>query len=176
MLSGLGASLSFCLLAFSGAKEVTLQAPTVGSSLPISPNVAFAVALSVYWIAGFMATLLVARANRLVHVLREESPELVEPVLLYPSVVTLRVYGPRLGLVLLPAILVVVGEVRLWGSQLLSYRPIIGLAFLALSFLVLAFQLRTAIGCNRAVAIRDVRPRGCEPGRRGDRSYSHTNP
>jgi len=146
MLSGLGASLFFALLAFSGAKEVTLQAPAVGSAVPISTSVAFAVALSVYWIAGLMATLLVARANRLVHVLREESPELVEPALLYPSVVTLRVYGPRLGLSLLPAILVVAGSVRLWGSQLLSYLPIIGIMFLALPFVVLAFQLRTAIG------------------------------
>ena len=93
-----------------------------------------------------MATLLVARANRLVHVLREEAPELVEPALLYPSIVTLRVYGPRLGLSLLPAILVIGGSVQWWGSQLLSSKPIIGLVFLARPFLVLAFELRTAIG------------------------------
>ena len=146
MLGGLGASLFFCLLAFSGAKEVTLQAPAVGSSLPVSTSAAFAVALSVYWIAGLMGSLLVARANRLVHVLREESPELVESVLLYPSVVTLRVHGPRLGLALLPAILVVVGSVRLWGAELISYWPVVGLFLLAAPFLVLAFELRTAIG------------------------------
>lgn len=146
MLSGLGASLFFALLTFSGTKEVTLHAPAVGSALQISTSIAFGVALSVYWIAGLMATLLVARANRLVHVLREVSPELVEPTLLYPSVVTLRVYGPRLGLCLLPAILVLVGSVQLWGSQLLSYWPIIGLIFLILPFVVLAFQLRAAIG------------------------------
>jgi len=146
MLSGLGAALFFGLLAFSGEKGVTLQFPAVATSLPISTSVAFAVALSLYWVAGLMATLLVARANRLVHTLRDDSPELLEAVLLYPSVVTLRVYGPRLVLSLLPAALVLAGSVRLWGAQLLSPLPIIGLAFLALPFLVLTFQLRTAIG------------------------------
>lgn len=146
MLSGLGASLFFALLAFSSSREVILQAPAVGSSLPISTNIAYAIALSVYWIAGLMATLLVARANRLVFALRKESPGLVEPTLLYPSVVTLRVYGPRLGLSLLPPILVIIGAIRLWGDRLLSHQPLIGLAFLALPFLVLALQLRRAIG------------------------------
>ena len=74
-----------------------LQEPAAGSSVPIATNVAFAIALSVYWIASRMATLLVARANRLVHALHDVSPDLVEAVLLYPSLVTLRVYGPRWG-------------------------------------------------------------------------------
>jgi hypothetical protein len=146
MLSGLGAALFFVLLAFSSKKEVTLQAPAVGSSLPISSNIALALSLSVYWIAGLMATLLVARANRLVHILRKESPELVEPVLLYPSVVTLRVYGPRLGLAILPAVLVIVGSVQFWGRQLYSLWPAIGLFFLAVPFPILAIELRSAIG------------------------------
>jgi len=146
MLSGLSASLFFALLAFSGAKEVTLQAPAVGSALQISASVAFGVALTVYWVAGLMASTLVGRANRLVHLLHKEAPDLVEPALLYPSVVTLRVYGPRLGLCLLPAVLVILGSAQLWGRQLLSYLPVAGLIFLALPFLVLTFQLRTAIG------------------------------
>ena len=146
MLSGLAASLFFILLAFSGETGVTLQMPAVGTSLPISTSVAFAVALSAYWVAGFMATLLVVRANRLAHVLHAESPELLEATLLYPSVVTFRVYGPRLVLAMLPAVLVVIGSIRLWGTQLLAIEPIIGLAFLALPFLVLKYQLRTAIG------------------------------
>jgi hypothetical protein len=67
-------------------------------------------------------------------------------VLLYPSVVTLRVHGPRLGLALLPAILLVVGSIRLWGADLFSYWPVVGLFLLTAPFLVLAFELCTAIG------------------------------
>jgi hypothetical protein len=43
-------------------------------------------------------------------------------------------------------VLIVVGSVRWWGSELLSYGPIICLVFLTLPFLVLAVELRTAIG------------------------------
>jgi len=147
MLTGLGASLFFALLAFSSEKGVTLQMPAVGSSLPISANLALAFALTVYWVAGSVSSLLVARVNRLVHILgKRGSPELVEAALLYPSVATFRVYGPRLGLALLPPTLVIIGSVQLWGDRLWSYLPMIGLLLLALPFLVLGFQLRTAIG------------------------------
>ena len=146
MLSGLGGALFFALLAFSGAKEVPMQAPAVGSSLPIKAGIALAIALSVYWIAGVMATLFVARANRLVYELRKQDKDLADAALLFPSVATLRVYGPRIILALLPAVLAVVGSIEIWGKQLLSLWAVFGQIMLCLPYVILGFEFRTAIG------------------------------
>ena len=155
MLAGLGASLFFLLLVYSGVREVPLQASAVGSSLPVSSSVAVAIALSVYWVAGSAATLFVARADRLVYELRKVDKDLADAALLFPSIVTLRVYGPRLVLALLPPLLVVVGSIGLWGKQLLGYWPLFGQIMFCMPYVVLAFQLRTAIGGFRPSAWGD---------------------
>src|SRR5438552_2082784 len=85
MVSGLGASFFFIVLVFSTAKEVTIQAPAVGSSLPVSTNLALTVALAIYWAAGMMCTLLVDRARRLSEVILKADAEIHDAVLSMPS-------------------------------------------------------------------------------------------
>jgi len=146
MITGLGASAFFVLLATSSATEVQMQAPAVGSSLPVPTSIAIAIALAVAWATGAMATLLVDRARRLAEVIHEEDQGLLDAALSYPSVATLRSGGPRLFLALAPAVLLLVGSVSFWGMKFASYWPAVGLVALLLPHLVLAFELRSPIG------------------------------
>ena len=98
MLSGLGSSFFFVVLAFSGAANLTIQAPAMGSSVPVSTNLALTLALAIYWAAGSMCTLLVDRVRRISLVLHYAAPSLHIAAHSFPSVVLLRSYGPRLGL------------------------------------------------------------------------------
>jgi hypothetical protein len=149
MLAGLGAALFFVLLAFSGTKEVPFEAPTIGVSMPLDARVGLAIALSVYWVSSVISTLFVARAKRLVSEIRKVDEAIAEAALLFPSIVTLREYGPRLMMALLPAVFAVIGSIGLWGKQLLSYWPTVGQIMLSLPYIVLAVELRTSIGDDR---------------------------
>lgn len=150
MVTALGASAFFVLLASSGTKEVQMQAPAVGSSLPVPTSIAIAVALAVSWATGAMATLLVDRARRLAQVIHAEDPALFDAALSYPSTATLKSAGPRLFLAIAPAVLMFVGVVSFWGMQLASYWPAAGVVALLLPHLVLAYELRAPIGGDRA--------------------------
>lgn len=150
MVAGLGASAFFALLTTSSAKEVQMQAPAVGSSLPIPTSIAVAIALAVAWATGAMATLLVDRARRLAEVIYREDQGLLHAALSYPSVAVLRSAGPRLFLALAPAVLLLIGSVSYWGSKLASYWPATGLVMLLIPHLVLTFELRTPIGGQHA--------------------------
>ena len=146
MLSGLGSSFFFVVLAFSGAANLTIQAPAMGSSVPVSTNLALTLALAIYWAAGSMCTLLVDRVRRISLVLHYAAPSLHIAAHSFPSVVLLRSYGPRLGLALLPPALVFVGAIALWGRSLIAVWPTLGLLILLLPFVILACQLWRPIG------------------------------
>jgi hypothetical protein len=148
MVSGLGASFFFAVLVFSDVSDLTIQAPAVGSSLPVSANLALALALAIYWAAGLMCTLLVDRAKRISLVLQYAAPSLHIAAHSFPSVVLLRSYGPRCGLALCPAALVLVGGIALWGRSLLALWPAFGFVVLLLPFVVLVCQLWSPIGGN----------------------------
>ena len=146
MLSGLGSSFFFVVLAFSGSAELTIQAPVVSSSLPVSTNIALTLALAIYWAAGSMCTLLMDRARRISLVLHVAAPGLHIAAHSFPSVVLLRSYGPRCVLALLPPALVSVGAIALWGRDLLALWPAFGFFMLLLPFVVLLCQLWRPIG------------------------------
>ncbi len=146
MVTGLGAAAFFALLVATGTKEVHLQAPAVGSSLPVSTSLAIAISLAVYWSAGAMASVLVERARRLVRVMHGEDAELLSAALSYPAVPTLPSHGPRVFLTLAPAVLVVYATVGFWGVRIAALWPIFGLLLLILPYVVLTYELRKPLG------------------------------
>jgi len=146
MLAGLGAAAFFLLLVVTGIKEVQLQAPAVGSSLPVSTTIAVAISLAVYWAAGAMASVLIDRARRLVDVVQAEDAQLLAAALSYPATPTLRSNGPRVFLAIAPAALVLYGAFRFWGKQLLAVEPFFGVMLLMIPYAVIAFELRSPLG------------------------------
>ena len=150
MVTALGAAAFFVVLATSSVKEVQMQAPAVGSSLPVPTTIAIAIALAVSWAASAMATLLVDRARRLADVIHREDAVLFDAILSYPSTATLKSAGPRLFLALAPAALMLIGAVAFWGMQLATYWRVVGVVALLLPSLILAYELRAAIGGDHA--------------------------
>ena len=151
MVFGLGTSLF--LLTLAGTEPGRLSGDSPGIKLPgellpvpVSLSVAVSVVVSAYWVAGWLATIMVSRANHIVERLRD-SPELLEAALTYPSIPTTRVHGPRIGLAILPALFV--GIAVFITSRQDSSKKVFALIMLALPYIVLAIQLRTAIGGQR---------------------------
>lgn len=159
MVFGLGSSLFLLVLVWSTRNrlsgEVSIKLPGEWLPGPVSLPIAAAIVLSTYWISGMLATIVVSRANHIVELLKDSlrlssedlsnSSKLLEAVLTYPSIPTTRVHGPRLGLALLPPIFIAVASLM---SELRpnSYWRVVGLAMLVLPYIVLAVQLKTAIG------------------------------
>jgi hypothetical protein len=159
MVFGLGSSLFLLVLAITSRNrlsgDVRITLPSEFLPGPISLSLAVAIVLSAYWISGALATIVVSRANHIVGLLKDSlkrssedlqsSSELLEAVLTYPSIPTTKVHGPRIGLALLPAIFVVVAA---FVSELRpnSYLKVFSLVMLVLPYIVIAVQLRTAIG------------------------------
>ena len=71
---------------------------------------------------------------------------MIEAVLMYPSIPTIKVHGPRLGLSLLPPMLLVAGIVKIFGNELFALWPIVGVLMLCITPFLIAYELRHALG------------------------------
>ncbi|MEE8403471.1 MAG: hypothetical protein V3R93_06930 [Candidatus Hydrothermarchaeaceae archaeon] len=146
MVLGIGSSLFMVLLA-NAAPELVKTGEGVeipGVFLATDPGLAATVVLAVYWIAGFMASYTVSRAERIVEALTK-SPDILEAALTYPSIATTRIHGPRIGAALLPPVLLIV-TLLIEGGWPESYNSVFGFFIFAAPYIVLAFQLRLPIG------------------------------
>ena len=152
MVVGLAAAGSILALASTSSGE---PVPVAGLVTPVPFGFAFSIFVGAYWVFGLLATLIVSRANRIIVMFEErgEGPddraqrtELLRATLTLPSIPTIKVYGPRIGLSLLPPILAVIGMVFVFGSRLLGYWPLFGLLMLVAPYVHLAWELRTAVG------------------------------
>ena len=105
LVSSLMAAGAFAALAWAPVDvvKVEMQLP-----VPISRGAALLLLGAVYFVTGLLASLTLARAKRICLLLKQSTDSLlIEAVLLYPSIPTMKVHGPRLGLSLLPPVLVV---------------------------------------------------------------------
>lgn len=143
LVSSLMAAGAFAALAWAPVDVVQVEQLPV----PVSRGAALLLLGAVYFVTGLLASLTLARAKRICLLLRQSAdPFLVEAVLMYPSIPTMKVHGPRVGLSLLPAVLVVAGIVKIFGNQLFALWPIVGVLILCIPPFQIAYALRHALG------------------------------
>jgi hypothetical protein len=143
LVSSLMAAGAFAALAWApiDVVQVEMQLP-----VPISRGAALLLLGAVYFVTGLLASLTLARAKRLCLLLGQSTdPLLTEAVLMYPSIPTINVPGPRVGLSLLPPVFVVAGIVKIFGNQLFALWPIVGVLMLCVSPFQIAYKLRHAL-------------------------------
>lgn len=144
LVSSLMAAGAFAALAWApvGVVQVEMQLP-----VPISRGAALLLLGAVYFVTGLLASLTLARAKRICLLLRQSTdPLLIEAVLMYPSIPTMKIHGPRVGLSLLPPVFVVAGIVKIFGNELFALWPIVGVLMLCVSPFLIAYELRRALG------------------------------
>ncbi len=144
LVSSLMAAGAFAALAWAPVEvvQVEMQLP-----VPISRGAALLLLGAVFFVTGLLASLTLARAKRICLWLRQSTdPLLIEAVLTYPSIPTMKVHGPRVGLSLLPAVLIVAGIVKIFGSKLFAGWPIVGVLLLCIPPFLIAYELRHALG------------------------------
>ncbi len=144
LVSSLMAAGAFAALAWAPVDvvQVEMQLP-----VPISRGAALLLLGAVYFVTGLLASLTLARAKRICLLLRQSTdPLLIEAVLMYPSIPTMKVHGPRVGLSLLPPVFVVAGIVKIFGNELFALWPIVGVLVLCVSPFLIAYKLRHALG------------------------------
>ena len=144
LVSSLMAAGAFAALAWAPVDVVQVE---VQLPVPIPRGAALLLLGAVYFVTGLLASLTLARAKRICLLLRQSTdPLLTEAVLMYPSIPTMKVHGPRVGLSLLPPVLVVAGIVKIFGNQLFAVWPIVGVLMLCISPFLIAYELRHALG------------------------------
>jgi hypothetical protein len=143
LVSSLMAAGAFAALAWApDVVQVELQLP-----VPIPRGAALLLLGAVYFVTGLLASLTLARAKRICLLLRQSTESLlIEAVLMYPSIPTMKVHGPRVGLSLLPSVFVLAGIVKIFGMQLFSLWSIVGLLVLFVPHFQIAYNLRHALG------------------------------
>jgi hypothetical protein len=143
LVSSLMAAGAFAALAWAPADVVQVEQLPV----PISRGAALLLLGAVYFVTGLLASLTLARAKRICLLLTQSTdPLLIEAVLMYPLIPTMKVHGPRVGLSLLPSVFVVAGIVKIFGMALFSLWPIVGLLVLCVPHFQIAYDLRHALG------------------------------
>jgi len=145
MVTSLTAAGAFAALAWAPVDvvQVVMQLP-----VPISRGAGLVLLGSVYFVMGLLAVLILARAERILLLLKQPKTEpfLIRAVLMYPSIPTIKTHGPRVGLCLLPPVFVVAGIVKIFGTALLAFWPLLGLSVLCMSHVQMAYRLRHALG------------------------------
>ena len=144
LVSSLMAAGAFAALAWAPVEvvQVEMQLP-----VPISRGAALLLLGAVYFVTGLLASLTLARAKRICLLLTQSTDLLlVKAVLMYPSVPTMKAHGLRVGLSLLPPVFVVAGIVKIFGMELISVWPIVGLLVLCVPHFQIAIDLRRALG------------------------------
>ena len=144
LVSSLMAAGAFAALAWAPVDVVQVVMPL---PVPVSRGVGLMLFGSVYFVTGLLASLTLARAKRICLLLRQSTdPLLIEAVLMYPSIPTMKIHGPRMGLSLLPPVFVVAGIVKIFGNELFALWPIVGVLVLCVSPFLIAYELRHALG------------------------------
>jgi hypothetical protein len=148
MTYALSASIAILVLAIAFPGQLTddifVEVPSQPILVPIPLSFAVALLVAAYWVSGALATFSVSRATRVISAL-EEADELLRAVLTYPSIPTTRVHGPRIGLAVLPAVLTSIGLLS-FGVKPTTFLSALGFLVLIAPNLILAFELRTAVG------------------------------
>ncbi|HSF29992.1 MAG TPA: hypothetical protein VLK82_05895 [Candidatus Tectomicrobia bacterium] len=137
------AALLLMVLAIVQPAEVKL--PTEVLPLPMPFHGAIAILISAYWVFGALASFSLARANRIITLLKDKQ-ELLAAALTYPSIPTTKVHGPRMVLAAVPPVFVAIELALVFGSRLLSYWPMVGVLLVVVPHVGLAILLRRAVG------------------------------
>jgi len=116
-----------------GPTEILVDKPT-----------AMALALAAYWVVGMLANFFVSRVNTIITLLRDD--ELVMAAVMFPSILTTRPHGARIGLTALPLLFVVIGLAVIFGEKLIGFGSLFGVVVLVVPYLHLVYDLRIAIG------------------------------
>jgi hypothetical protein len=148
MAFGLGTSLTLLVLAGtepgrSSGDSAGIKLPGEFFPVPVSVPVAVSVIISAYWIVGWLATIVVLRANDIVSRLRD-APELLEATLTYPSIPTMKEPGARIGLAVFPALFVGIA-VFISGHAPIASK-VFAFIILSLPYILLTIRLWTAVG------------------------------
>ena len=141
---GFGAALFCFLLAVIGPE--TVNSPTGAVSFPIPTSLALALAVSAYWVCGVVAEFFVSIANRIMTLIGDD--ELVLATVNYPSLLTTRPFLIRLGLTVLPPVLIVFALAIVLGEKLLSGSglPVFGCFVLIVPYAALSCYLFKPLG------------------------------
>ena len=144
MMASLTSGGAFAALAWAPVDVV----PAVMSlPVPISRSAGLLLLGSVYFVTGLLAVLILARAERILLLLKQSTePFLIRAVLMYPSIPTMKTHGPRVGLCLLPPVFVIAGMTKIFGKELLALWPLFWLLMLCFSHFQIAYNLRHALG------------------------------
>jgi hypothetical protein len=143
-VSSLMAAGAFAALAWAPVEvvQVEMQLP-----VPIARGAALLLLGAVYFVTGLLASLTLARANRISLLLKQSTDTLlIEAVLMHPSIPTMKSPGPRVGLSLLPPVFVVAGIVKIFGNALFAIWPIVGVLMLCVWPVLIAYELRHELG------------------------------
>jgi hypothetical protein len=144
MMASLTAAGAFAALAWAPVDVVPVVTPL---PVPISRGAGLLLLGSVYFVMGLLAVLILARAERILRLLKQSTePFLIRAVLMYPSIPTMKTHGPRVGLCLLPPVFVIAGITKIFGKELLAVSPVFGLLMLCFSHFQIAYNLRRALG------------------------------
>lgn len=145
MVASLMSAGAFAALAWAPVDVVQV---VVELPVPISRGAGLVLLGSVYFVMGLLAGLILARAERILLLLTHSKTErfLIRAVLMYPSISTIKTHGPRVGLCLLPPVFVIAGIVKIFGTALLAWWPLLGLLMLCAPHVQIAYNLRHALG------------------------------
>ena len=143
LVSSLMAAGAFAALAWAPVDVVQVEQLPV----PISRGAALMLLGAVYFVTGLLASLTLDRANRICLLLKQSTDALlIEAVLIYPSIPTMKASGPRVGLSLLPPVFVVAGIVKIFGNEIFALWPIVGVLMLCLPSVLITYELRHGLG------------------------------
>ena len=143
LVSSLMAAGAFAALAWAPVDVVHVEQLPV----PISRVAALMLLGAVYFVTGLLASLTLDRANRICLLLKQSTDALlIEAVLIYPSIPTMKASGPRVGLSLLAPVFVVAGIVKIFGNEIFAPWPIVGVLMLCLPSVLIAYELRHGLG------------------------------
>lgn len=111
---GIGSSLSFLILSLSDFRSMNVTVALPGSFVPVSADFAKIIAVSIYWVAGALASYAHERAERIASRL---NPELLDATLTFPSVATEYYPGVRALAALIPSGFILAGLISSWRKS-----------------------------------------------------------
>lgn len=110
---GIGSSLSFLILSVTDLKSGTVNVPLPGSFVSVNTTFAAAIALSIYWVVGALASYAHERAQRIASKM-QDNPELLGATLTFPSIATEFYPAVRVLAAIIPCAFTLVGLIYGW--------------------------------------------------------------
>ena len=143
-MSSFISSVAFVALAWAPADVVRIDTNFL---VPVSRFTGLMLLFAGFWVLGLLAALILARAWKILLLVKQSTPkQLIQAVLTYPSIPTMKTHGIRVGLAALPPIAVLAGLIKINGTELLGIWPLFGLLVSCMPHAVLAIGMRKSLG------------------------------